>query len=208
MAVASRQLWSFDGDDADRGRRVGVRRRRRGVALALAHRGVHPRQPPAHRDEPLGAGPDRRAVRAGARPRPLSPRRTSSPACSATSCRPLHGGRRAPADDRLGRRLGRDHGAHRDGGDLRLAHRAARAPPRRWPSTSCSCSGSGCRCRRAGSAWSTTRRTSAAWSPGAAIGLGRAAFRRPAPRWLDATVIAASFALAAIAFAIVRFAGG
>jgi membrane associated rhomboid family serine protease len=43
---------------------------------------------------------------------------------------------------------------------------------------------------------------------GAAIGLGRAAFPRPAPRWLDATAIAASFALAAVAFAIVRFSGG
>ncbi len=43
---------------------------------------------------------------------------------------------------------------------------------------------------------------------GAAIGLGRAAFPRPAPRWLDATAVAASFALAAIAFAIVRFSGG
>ncbi len=43
---------------------------------------------------------------------------------------------------------------------------------------------------------------------GAAIGLGRAAFPRPAPRWLDATAIVASFALAAIAFAIVRFSGG
>jgi rhomboid protease GluP len=43
---------------------------------------------------------------------------------------------------------------------------------------------------------------------GAAIGLGRAAFPRPAPRWLDATAIAASFALAAVAFAIVRFSAG
>jgi rhomboid protease GluP len=43
---------------------------------------------------------------------------------------------------------------------------------------------------------------------GAAIGLGRAAFPRPAPRWLDATAIAASFALAAVAFAILRFSGG
>ena len=43
---------------------------------------------------------------------------------------------------------------------------------------------------------------------GAAIGLVRASLRRPAPRWLDATLIGGSFALAAIAFAIVRFAGG
>ena len=43
---------------------------------------------------------------------------------------------------------------------------------------------------------------------GAAIGLGRAAFPRPAPRWLDAILIAASFVLTAIAFAIVRFSGG
>ena len=43
---------------------------------------------------------------------------------------------------------------------------------------------------------------------GAAIGLVRAALRRPAPRWLDATLIGGSFVLAAIAFAIVRFAGG
>jgi rhomboid protease GluP len=43
---------------------------------------------------------------------------------------------------------------------------------------------------------------------GAAIGLGRAAFPRPAPRWLDATAIAASFALAAIAFAMIHFSGG
>jgi rhomboid protease GluP len=43
---------------------------------------------------------------------------------------------------------------------------------------------------------------------GAAIGLGRAAFPRPAPRWLDAILIAASFVLTAIAFAIVRLSGG
>jgi rhomboid protease GluP len=43
---------------------------------------------------------------------------------------------------------------------------------------------------------------------GAVIGLGRAAFPRPLPRWLDATLIGASFALAAFAFAIVRFSGG
>jgi rhomboid protease GluP len=42
---------------------------------------------------------------------------------------------------------------------------------------------------------------------GAVIGLARAAVRRPTPRWLDATAIGASFALAAIAFAMVRFAG-
>jgi membrane associated rhomboid family serine protease len=43
---------------------------------------------------------------------------------------------------------------------------------------------------------------------GALIGLGRAALPRPAPRWLDAMLIGASFALAAIAFAIVHFSGG
>jgi rhomboid protease GluP len=43
---------------------------------------------------------------------------------------------------------------------------------------------------------------------GAAIGLGRAASRRPAPRWLDATLIAAAFVLTAIAFAVVRFSSG
>jgi rhomboid protease GluP len=43
---------------------------------------------------------------------------------------------------------------------------------------------------------------------GAAIGLGRAAFPRPAPRLLDAMLIGGSFALAAIAFAIVAFSGG
>jgi membrane associated rhomboid family serine protease len=43
---------------------------------------------------------------------------------------------------------------------------------------------------------------------GAAIGLGRAAFPRPAPRWFDAAAITASFALAAIAFAIVLVTGG
>jgi rhomboid protease GluP len=43
---------------------------------------------------------------------------------------------------------------------------------------------------------------------GAAIGLARAAFPRPAPRWLDAAAVGVSFALAAIAFAVVRFSGG
>jgi rhomboid protease GluP len=43
---------------------------------------------------------------------------------------------------------------------------------------------------------------------GAAIGLIRVAVRRPTPRWLDATAIALSFALAAVAFAIVLFQGG
>ena len=43
---------------------------------------------------------------------------------------------------------------------------------------------------------------------GAAIGLVRVAVRRPTPRWLDATAIALSFALAAIAFAVVLLQGG
>jgi rhomboid protease GluP len=43
---------------------------------------------------------------------------------------------------------------------------------------------------------------------GAAIGLVRAAIPRPTPRWLDVTAIAASFALTAIAFAVVQFTGG
>jgi rhomboid protease GluP len=43
---------------------------------------------------------------------------------------------------------------------------------------------------------------------GAVVGLVRAAFPRPAPRWLDAALIGASFALAAFAFAVVRFSGG
>ncbi|HEX3901505.1 MAG TPA: rhomboid family intramembrane serine protease [Polyangia bacterium] len=43
---------------------------------------------------------------------------------------------------------------------------------------------------------------------GAAIGLARAAVRRPTPRWLDRTAIVASFALAALAFAAVQLTGG
>jgi len=43
---------------------------------------------------------------------------------------------------------------------------------------------------------------------GAAIGLVRVAVRRPTPRWLDATAIALSFALAAVAFAVVLVQGG
>jgi len=43
---------------------------------------------------------------------------------------------------------------------------------------------------------------------GAAIGLVRVAVRRPTPRWLDATAIALSFALTAVAFAVVLFTGG
>jgi rhomboid protease GluP len=43
---------------------------------------------------------------------------------------------------------------------------------------------------------------------GVAIGLGRAAFPRRAPRWLDVTAIAALFALAALAFAVVHFSRG
>jgi rhomboid protease GluP len=42
---------------------------------------------------------------------------------------------------------------------------------------------------------------------GVAIGLGRAAFPRPTPRWLDATAIAVAFTLAAVAFAVVRLTG-
>jgi rhomboid protease GluP len=43
---------------------------------------------------------------------------------------------------------------------------------------------------------------------GAVIGLVRVAVRRPTPRWLDATAIALSFALAAVAFAVVLLQGG
>jgi rhomboid protease GluP len=43
---------------------------------------------------------------------------------------------------------------------------------------------------------------------GAAIGLVRVAVRRPVPRWLDATAIVLSFALAAVAFAVVLVQGG
>jgi rhomboid protease GluP len=43
---------------------------------------------------------------------------------------------------------------------------------------------------------------------GAVIGLVRVAVRRPMPRWLDATLIASSFALAAVAFAVVLLQGG
>ncbi len=42
---------------------------------------------------------------------------------------------------------------------------------------------------------------------GAAIGLVRTAVPRPLPRWLDATAIAASFALTAVAFAVVLLSG-
>jgi rhomboid protease GluP len=42
---------------------------------------------------------------------------------------------------------------------------------------------------------------------GVAIGLGRAAVPRPAPRWFDAAAISVSFALAAIAFAVVQLTG-
>jgi rhomboid protease GluP len=43
---------------------------------------------------------------------------------------------------------------------------------------------------------------------GAVIGLVRVAVRRPTPRWLDATAIALSFALSAVAFAVVLISGG
>ena len=43
---------------------------------------------------------------------------------------------------------------------------------------------------------------------GAVIGLVRVAVRRPTPRWLDATAIALSFALVAVAFAVVLITGG
>ena len=43
---------------------------------------------------------------------------------------------------------------------------------------------------------------------GAVIGLVRVAVRRPTPRWLDATAIALSFALAVVAFAVVLVTGG
>ncbi len=43
---------------------------------------------------------------------------------------------------------------------------------------------------------------------GAAIGLVRAAVRRPTPRWLDVTALALSFALTAAAFAVVLITGG
>ena len=43
---------------------------------------------------------------------------------------------------------------------------------------------------------------------GAVIGLVRVAVRRPTPRWLDATAISLSFALAAVAFAVVLGTGG
>jgi rhomboid protease GluP len=43
---------------------------------------------------------------------------------------------------------------------------------------------------------------------GAVIGLGRAAVRRPTPRWLDVTALALSFALTAAAFAVVLVTGG
>ena len=43
---------------------------------------------------------------------------------------------------------------------------------------------------------------------GAAIGLVRVAVRRPTPRWLDAVAISLSFALAAVAFAVVLVTGG
>jgi rhomboid protease GluP len=43
---------------------------------------------------------------------------------------------------------------------------------------------------------------------GAVIGLIRVAVRRPMPRWLDATAIVLSFALSAVAFAVVLVKGG
>jgi rhomboid protease GluP len=43
---------------------------------------------------------------------------------------------------------------------------------------------------------------------GAAIGLVRVAVRRHTPRWLDATAIGLSFALSAVAFAVVLLQGG
>jgi rhomboid protease GluP len=43
---------------------------------------------------------------------------------------------------------------------------------------------------------------------GAVIGLVRATVRRPTPRWLDATALALSFALTAVAFAVVLITGG
>lgn len=43
---------------------------------------------------------------------------------------------------------------------------------------------------------------------GAVIGLVRVGIRRPAPRWLDATLIGASIALTAVAFVALRFSGG
>ena len=43
---------------------------------------------------------------------------------------------------------------------------------------------------------------------GAVIGLVRVAVRRPTPRWLDATAITLSFALSAVAFAVVLITGG
>ncbi|HXT96205.1 MAG TPA: rhomboid family intramembrane serine protease [Polyangia bacterium] len=43
---------------------------------------------------------------------------------------------------------------------------------------------------------------------GALIGFVRASIPRPMPRWLDVTAIAASFALTAIAFAVVQLSGG
>jgi rhomboid protease GluP len=43
---------------------------------------------------------------------------------------------------------------------------------------------------------------------GVAIGLVRVTVRRPAPRWLDVTAIGLSFTLAAVAFAVVLITGG
>jgi membrane associated rhomboid family serine protease len=42
---------------------------------------------------------------------------------------------------------------------------------------------------------------------GAVVGLVRVQVRRPAPRWLDLTLITASIALTAAAFAVVQFSG-
>ncbi len=133
---------------ADRRGRLGVGRRRRRVALALAHRGVHPRQPPAHRDEPLGAGPDRRAVGEGARPRAhrgdlrRDRRHRQRPVDPARGCaradRPSRSARRAPSWGSSGWRRRSPGGP------------ASAAPPRRWRSTSSSSSASGCRSRRRG----------------------------------------------------------
>ena len=43
---------------------------------------------------------------------------------------------------------------------------------------------------------------------GVVIGLVRVTVRRPVPRWLDATAIGLSFALTAVAFAVVEVQGG
>ena len=90
-----------------------------------------------------------------------------------------------------------------------FAWRAGSAlPPRRSPSISCSCSGWGCRCRPEGSAWSTTRRISAAFAPGSVIGLVRVAVRgRLRAGWTRRRSFYRS-RLSAVAFAIVLLQGG